>query len=137
LIKRSLHIILAISVLLSSTGLVISKHFCQNELIDVAFYAKATSCHPETNQELPTSNENDSIQLNDCCKDVSNHLKVEPEQQASPQFNPIDPISDTYLPAINAVQYVSICYIHQLERYRYKPPLLVYDIPVNLQVFLC
>lgn len=137
MIKRSLHIILAISILLSSTGLVISKHFCQNELVDIAVFSKAISCQGEGNNHLPYSTEGELIHRKDCCKDSSNHLKVEVEQQAEAQSDFSKNIKTQEAPLTHASIIEETHVSSLLNRFKYKPPLLVYDISVNLQVFLC
>jgi hypothetical protein len=128
---------LAISILLSSTGLVISKHFCQNELVDVSIFSKATSCQEEEDNCLPSSTERELIQPRNCCKDSSNHLKVEVEQQAEVQSDFFENITGQEIPLTNASINQETCVSSLLNRFKYKPPLLVYNIPVNLQVFLC
>jgi hypothetical protein len=42
--KKAGHIVLSLLLLLSTTGLVLSKHYCGGELISTSLYAEADSC---------------------------------------------------------------------------------------------
>jgi hypothetical protein len=140
LIRKTIHIGLAVLILLSSSGLIVNKHFCQNILVDTSFYVEATSCHEETQSlSVPkTSHDCDEeFEATDCCKDVSNLLKIETEQQIEVtdiQFPKIEINSDFQL--ISA-QYAYLTEAHNQGRYKYASPLLVYDIFIDLQSFLC
>ncbi len=63
--KKLIHIGLALLLLLSTTGVSISKHYCGDMLRNVSLYAKVDSCDDE--MEMPV----------DCCKDITNHFSVE------------------------------------------------------------
>ncbi len=141
LIKKTIHIGLALIILLSSSGLMINKHFCQNVLVDASFYTEASSCHEGKEAYLaPLRSSNKSgeeLDKNNCCKDVSSFLKVETEQQvefAPDKLPEVDIYSDYHL---RSEQYVLIIQAHKKERYKYATPLLVNDIFKDLQSFLC
>jgi hypothetical protein len=44
MIRKLLHIIIAVFILISSTGFTINMHFCHDQLIDIAFLTPAQSC---------------------------------------------------------------------------------------------
>ena len=44
MIRKVLHIVLAVFVLISSTGFTINMHYCHDKLIDMAYLAPAHSC---------------------------------------------------------------------------------------------
>ena len=44
MIKKPGHIILACLLLLTTMGLAVSKHYCQNSLVDVSIFTQADSC---------------------------------------------------------------------------------------------
>ena len=53
MLRKIFHSVLAMLILLSSTGLTLNMHFCHNRLIDLAVIAPAKSCCGyESNQEL-------------------------------------------------------------------------------------
>jgi hypothetical protein len=141
-IQRATHIILAFLVFFSSAGFVLNKHFCQNELKSVALFAKATPCHDEKimvdcpmhgQMEMPGNNESKG-----CCDDTSDYLKSETDQITQP-FS-IDLESQLVLLSVAVfsanIQLLSTDKknIHYLN---YKPPLIICDLPVELQTFRC
>ena len=44
MIRKVLHIVVAVFILISSTGFTINMHYCHDQLIDMAFLAPAHSC---------------------------------------------------------------------------------------------
>ena len=44
MIRKVLHIVIAVFILISSTGFTINMHFCHDQLIDLAFLSSADSC---------------------------------------------------------------------------------------------
>jgi hypothetical protein len=101
---------------------------------------EATSCHEESQiSSAPRTSHNcdEEFAKNDCCKDVSDLLKIETEQQVEvtdTQFSQIDLNSDFLL---NSEHYSNLLEAHNQGRYKYASPLLVYDIFIDLQSFLC
>jgi len=45
MIRKVLHIVIAVFILISSTGFTINMHYCHDQLIDMAFLAPAHSCY--------------------------------------------------------------------------------------------
>lgn len=44
MIKKLSHIIFAILLLISTMGMAVSKHYCHNNLVDIAVFSEAQSC---------------------------------------------------------------------------------------------
>ncbi|MCK3683779.1 hypothetical protein [Maribellus sp. YY47] len=44
MIKKVLHIVFAILLLVSTVGLMVSKHYCRGQLVSVSMFHKAASC---------------------------------------------------------------------------------------------
>ena len=44
MIRKVIHIVIAVFILISSTGFTINMHYCHEQLIDMAFLAPAHSC---------------------------------------------------------------------------------------------
>lgn len=108
-LARVLHIILAFAVLLSTTGITINRHFCQNIQVNAAVFFHANSCgacsHKTANNHSGCS-KHEKKEENNCCKDKSEYHKLEQSKELTvPQFKPLDPESVsilTWLPSIFA-----------------------------------
>jgi hypothetical protein len=71
MIRKVLHIVFAVIVLISSTGFTINMHYCHDQLIDMAFLSPAHSCC-DTNVE-------DAGQVQDNCPGCQNEsIVIEP-----------------------------------------------------------
>lgn len=142
LIQKSIHIVVIFSVLLSTTGLVIHKHYCQDELKSVSFLVEADHCH-ETAPMPPScpfhsSHDTKNSVPSDCCDNEVEYLKSDQDLQIESNQNSI---SQTFVHQI--VYYVVnewilselICsFPHYLN---FKPPLIVCNVILFLQTFLC
>lgn len=69
MLRKILHIIAAILILVSTTGFTINVHYCHNQLVDLALYAPAKSCC-DTGEKVPNNGE-DSVSNKSHCKDES------------------------------------------------------------------
>jgi hypothetical protein len=133
---------LAVLVFVSSSGLVFSKHYCQGELKNTALFVEAAPCHgvgkvAKCPRHAPAQEE-DGLNKKGCCDTQTDFLKVEDAQlSTAADFLTID------TPALLAVLFFFLPFEviaadtktrHDLH---YKPPLLVCDLPVSLQTFLC
>lgn len=134
------HIILALLVFIGSTGVVINKHYCQNELKDSKLFVAAEVCH--TNQKAKhcpfhPPKEETPVEKKGCCENDSQYLKTEIEQPLQPSDQA--EISPILLSTIAVVFNIELpAFDKQTLHYlNYKPPLLVCDFPVSLQTFLC
>lgn len=135
------HIILAILLFIGSTGLVINKHYCQDELKSMAVFQKAKSCHAAKQTSacpMHAQQEQDDDQSGGCCDDQSEMVKVE-QEQTFPVLGMELQLSIAMLPpSAMAFDLSSLPSIHLLPEYlHYKPPPLVCDLPVLLQTFRC
>lgn len=73
--KKVLHIVLLFVVLFSSTSMVLHKHYCSDQLKDVALMAAPESCHAE---DVPADACHHSVpDKDDCCSDETYLLKAE------------------------------------------------------------
>lgn len=121
-----------------------SKHYCGGELKSVALFAEAEPCHQNKQMKscplhgaMPEDG-TATASSKGCCDTVTDFLKVEDEQvEASLSFDLLD------YPALVAVLAVVVGWEptveddKTLQYFTYQPPLLVYDLPVSLQTFLC
>lgn len=67
LVRNIASILLLGVFLLSSTGIVQSKHYCMGRLMSVAYFGQADNCAGDPDMEDPMP----------CCKDVKEIIKVE------------------------------------------------------------
>ena len=140
MIKKTIHIGLALLILLSSSGLIINKHFCQNELVDTAFYSQAASCHESIvvcKAVCDSQNSDELIHAQDCCKDVSSLLKVKTEQKI--EIVSIQLTKSQLNIDLRPISWISLAFFDTNHNPwdKYSPPLLVSDLLVDLQTFLC
>lgn len=141
LLFRLFHIILAVVVFFSSTGVVLSKHYCQNELKSVAIFHKAKACHKQHAMKscpfhpgmmIPASEADKN-----CCDDETSYFQDEAEWFAQPgSFHLVKILSPAQLidyscPAPVVWEKSSTHYLN------YKPPLIAFDRPIRFQQFLC
>lgn len=140
LLHKLFHIILALLLFISSTGLVINKHYCQNELKSIALFVKAKACHSDSAMKnCPFHNPPDGEKKEkDCCNDETEYVKVD-EEQLTPtvEYNlPLNPVLISTLFVV--LNFELPAFDKQTLHYlNYKPPLIVCDLPVRLQTFLC
>ena len=71
MIRKVLHIVIAVFILVSSTGFTINMHYCHDQLIDMALLAPAHSCCD--------INDEDASQIQDSCPGCEDEsIVVEP-----------------------------------------------------------
>lgn len=136
------HIIVAISLFLSSNGLILNKHFCQNELKNVALFVKAEPCHVGSSvAQCPmhaVHSASDQKESKPCCKEETELVKSTADQITSAQESRFfDVLSSLlFIPSTDLPEGTSIS-ITSPKFLNYKPPLIVCDLPLRLQAFLC
>jgi hypothetical protein len=143
-IKKTIHIILAFSVFLSSGGLLVNFHFCQDEFLKTSFFFSFGSCC-DIHEASPCSSENDVCNGHEhseddetCCGNYADFYKLDQNQQLfSTESKSFD--RSGFLTAIFSVfdaEFPSLDR-HTLQYYNYSPPLIVFDRQVRWQTFLC
>lgn len=144
MLTRIFHITLAVLLFISSTGFVVNKHYCQDELKSMALFIQAEACHKEKAvrscpfHASPHEEGQQKEGKKGCCDDKAEYVKSDDEQLA--QSFKIDlELNPVLVSAINVPLSIELPSIdeHSLHYLNYKPPLIVFDIPVRLQTFLC
>ncbi len=136
-----MHIGLIFLLLLGSTGIVLNKHYCQDELRSVHLFAQAKSCQQQAPERPacplhPPTDEQDQHQ--DCCDNTSEYHKTDTEQPQSEAKT-----ESTYFPAPISGPVIGIFpsapdFLRQRIAYlHFKPPLLALDLTIRFQVFRC
>jgi hypothetical protein len=145
LLRKVFHILLAILVFISSSGLMFSKHYCQGELKNTALFVEAASCHSLAKRKFcphhnsSTQKETTEVTVNNsCCATVTDFVKNEDHQLSYGIESPVTDILP-FLPVMPSGLYTAAPMVNFKAAYylHYKPPLLVCDFPVCLQTFLC
>lgn len=75
LFRKIANLSLAVLLLVATTGITLNKHYCMGRLKAVAIFEETKAC-----------GENESEEPMPCCKDVSEHMKVEEITEASFDF---------------------------------------------------
>ena len=140
LLYRIAHITLAFLLLLSSTGIVLNKHYCGSELKSMAVFMEAEPCHHvEAMKGCPihsSGEEGIKKKKKSCCNDETEYVKSDEEQLAQP-FR----IDLKNLPVLLAATFLALDFqlpatdSNTLHYLTYKPPIVLNDISVLLQVF--
>lgn len=143
-IKNFIHITLAFSVFLSSAGLLVNNHYCQDSYLKSSFFLSFGSCcemvkdNHCSSEKMTCSADNHEEDEKDCCKNKKKFFKFDQDQliqkpeKKSFEFkivlNAINSIFQRNLPTLdkNLIKYFS-----------YSPPLIIFDHQVRLQTFLC
>ena len=74
MMKRIFHILLSASILIATSGLTVSKHYCKGNLVDIAINVEAESCCGMDG---------------DCCHNENEFLKLQEDFSIS-QVNELD-----------------------------------------------
>ena len=145
---KVLHIILAINLLLSSTGITVFEHLCQMRGRTIGVFVKPHSCCAQEEtyqaswQKSQTCHLNKAPQINrkPCCQDKSQFVKSNiqgaVQKIALPAFQ-FQVFNFQPLPTLAQELYTLPISQKTLRFYLYKPPPQVTDIRVFIQSFLC
>ncbi|MCI4667833.1 MAG: hypothetical protein MRZ79_06705 [Bacteroidia bacterium] len=126
------------SILLSSTGLVVNKHFCLEELQSVAFFLPATPCPMGVNKAQECLPGEISINKKSCCDDQNELFKL--TEEADPSS-----LSQSLIDQELNLFWLEYSQENQIQKFseaftpiqRYKSPLIVCDVIIDIQTFLC
>ena len=140
MLKSFLNIVLAFNVLISSSGLLLQSHYCQNILIKTGLFLNE-GCYCEGDVSDPCGDDG-TCRYNDeedgCCHNESHFFKTdEPQQVQDFHFKTFKKL-DTYTAAV-IFQHITLPIFdkYSFEYINYSPPPIVFDLQVRLQTFLC
>lgn len=131
--KNLFHIFLVITLLLSTAGVAVTKHFCGEVLASISFGSEAKSCC-DTNEMPPGS-----MPVGCDCQSDTDYVAVEDDFQLDKQVIKLTP----------PLQFVLVNFINELRLvlfldepskkllfYSKQPPLAESDIYIRVQSFL-
>lgn len=132
---------LALILFISATGLVLNKHYCQDQLKSIALFVEAKACHEQKAKKpcpMHAAMDQDQEDSKKCCDDETEYVKVE-QEQINQTFEVDASIPLPFLAAFVDAFLVDhpITDKASIDFFNYRPPILVYDQPVVLQTFLC
>ena len=137
MIKRILHkgfsVTLALLVFFSTVSFTIEKHFCGENLIDVALFTKAKTC----GMEMENTSIDSSVKKKPCCKDQVDVVQGQDELKFS-SFENLDFDQQVFLTTF-AYSYINLFegLPKQIIPHKdYSPPNLVADIQLLNDTFL-
>lgn len=143
MLRQIAHISLAFLLFISTMGVTVNKHFCQNELKSVALFVKAEACHStKVKKPCPIHGfmmvEEEGSKDKGCCDDETEIVKNE-EDQIGPSLPEMPVLSEALLATLFVALQLELPQLdlQTLHYLNYKPPLLICDHPSELQIFLC
>lgn len=141
--SRVLNIVIVFAVFCSASGIVVNKHYCRQELKDVAFFVDATSCHQAVVSSSCHAAVRDghatgagSPEENNCCDEKTQYFKLDQDLQIQNfSFEGFDRYAAIY--ALVNLEERDWPADHLTLRFaNYKPPPFYRNnIPVLLQTF--
>jgi len=145
---KVLHIILALNLLLSSTGVTVFEHLCQMRGRTIGVFVKPHSCCAQKETYRTSWQKSQTCQLDKtpqinrkpCCQDKSQFVKSNiqgaVQKIALPDFH-FQVFNIQPLPTLASELCTLPISQKTLRFYLYKPPPQVTDIRVFIQSFLC
>ena len=135
---KVLHIITAISLLFSTTGLTVSFHYCEDALSGLAIFKEASSCHSEdsicssTKSCCKASSDKD-----DCCETDTEFFKKHIDK-INVEVELTD-IEFSFVVVDAPQQFTNWNHLKKSNSkfQYYRPPPLLKDIPVLFETFRC
>lgn len=126
LIHQIANVLLALLLLVSTTGVTLHKHYCMGEVKDIAINHHAQSCTGNMDMEMEMG----------CCEDTIDLYKADDFQKANSVFE----LDILKVPAVLSYILIDLDLLsvsnHFAKYLNYKPPLIDLDIPILVQSFL-
>ena len=134
---KILHILTALSLLFSTTGLKVSFHYCEDAFSGLAIFKEASSCHDELATCHTAKTCCSSSESKDCCETDTEFFKQDIEK-----YNVQVELTDIDIPLAIVATPSSFTNWNLLKKSNskfqyYRPPPLVKDIPVLFETFRC
>lgn len=132
---------LSLVIFAGATGVVFNKHYCQNQLKSTAVFFHAQPCYAKdkvpvcpVHAEMNVGHESNSGK---CCDNRVTYVHSDDDKVNSEVHQFTDLIFDLSPPFHDQVQMPFESFDVRTAHYlNYKPPLIVCDLPSELQTFL-
>ncbi len=127
---------LALIVLFSSLSFTINKHICGGEVANTTFFIDADNCSMDMQVcETDASKKQTSVDKDPCCKDVSEVIQGNDNNQQAQSFH----LDIPQMEFLTAFVYTFVNYFQEtstVSQYvNYNPPLVYKNIQTLFQVF--
>lgn len=140
MLERVANIFVAAMVFFSTTGVVLNRHYCQNELRTTSVFVRVQACH-SMQQELPCHVQAIQCHHSDadkgCCHDDAEYVHSDQLKVFQAPTAWVLPAFDLVVPLPSLSMHFAIREVTRRVHHRYRPP----DLPVAqsdlLQVFRC
>ncbi|MCB0704832.1 MAG: hypothetical protein KDC34_05955 [Saprospiraceae bacterium] len=137
---KLLHILLSFLVYISSMGLVVNSHYCQERLKGVSIFVQPENCHSK--KEGPVCPFHQKAMAtdtgeNNCCHNKSHLVKEDPETVAQ-VYDIANPpmLFLALIPQIPSLLSAQVIHSGAATYLNYKPPIVERDISVLFETFL-
>ena len=128
--NKTIAVILALLVQVSTFSFTVDKHFCGSILVDSAVFSSAKTCGMNMNSAIDASEEDS------CC--TNEKTEVDGQDELKISFSTLDLEQQLFLTSFT-YSYINIFEgkpLLEIPFIHYSPPLLVSDIQILDQVFL-
>jgi len=136
---RHLNLILALWLVITSSGLFIDFHYCEGQLSNLALFEKADSCHESSNNLCESSQSinvccADENEVSNCCENELKIFKIADDFSKTVQLD-LNEVTD--ISCISEVQEIEV-HMHkdQIALQNYIPPPIEKDFQILFQTFL-
>ncbi len=137
---------LAILMFFTSAGLAVDMHYCQGQLKSFNLFGKAKNCHEMMkanascphHQKMATALEDGCAEdEKDCCQNKTIFLEADQDQVQAVNSFVVDQSTQLFVAAFINTFFNEVFIKKETPAFaRYKPPLIVRDVPVIFQSFL-
>ncbi len=141
MVKAAVHIIISLSVFLSTTGVWINDHYCQNQYDSSQFTLNSNTCCAKTTTNSCTSNESnchDNDEDNGCCNTTPRIFKIDQDQIINQVEFTVKKHLKVLAPKIVGLNFQLFDPKSEIHKQpKYDIPFIVYNRQVRLQTFRC
>ena len=142
MLLKLFHITLSLLLFVSSTGVVVNEHYCQDKLKSMALFVKAEACHVEkagkacTMHASSSRDHHPSFKKKNCCDDRTEYFKSNDNQLTqSFELGLLKNINLIAAPIAAFYNPLPLLEAHFPTYNHYKPPIVCDDWQPMLQVF--
>lgn len=142
MLTKALTPFLACILFISTSGLLIQAHFCQNQLQSISLYLTSESCHeadaPSCNSSAKTCcQQKESTKSDNCCHNTTDFVKLDLDQYFFKDYSKEKNFDFVGFSDYSKLQTTTSFFKNEIIFLHYKPPLIDRDAASLFQVFRC
>ena len=136
-INKAFVLLMALMLLISSTGWTMNLHFCQNQFSGVSLTGPTKSCHDASTKRSCNNAQKDFSQeeKDNCCENQQVRVEADDNDRYVSFDTYADDLTDDYVVQRTTPQTIDISSYHSAIPTKYRPPPLEKDVRVLTQVF--